>query len=346
MTSAEILSELRAARPVAREALRERIAALAATEPASRPSLLDRLRPRRLALVVLPVAGALALATAGAIGLERSSREPQLTAESGRALDGAAQAKAQRDAAAPPVSGTESAQGLATAPSPSTGRAQRYSAALTLEVADNDALSDATQRALETARSLGGYVVSVSFATEERGAATMTLRLPTEKVQDAIVRLSALGTIVAQQVQIDDLQETIDAYDERIAALRERIARLSARLTDGSLTDETRSVLRSRLDAARTELGQLRAARSQTAGEARFATVTLALRTPEGGAAASAPSRFDRALDEAVAVLTWEGIALLYVAIVAAPFAVVAAGLLVARRMARRRQDERLLAAS
>ena len=107
-------------------------------------------------------------------------------------------------------------------PGPTTGRAQRIGASLTIEVDDTDALSKATQEALQTTRSLGGYVVSVSYATGTDGTASLTLRVPTAKVQDAITRLSSLGTIVAQQVQIDDLQESIDALDKRISGLRER----------------------------------------------------------------------------------------------------------------------------
>ena len=64
------------------------------------------------------------------------------------------------------------------APGPVTGRAQRYSASLTLAVEDTDALSEATQRALAIARDLGGYVVAVRYATGDEGASSVTLRVP------------------------------------------------------------------------------------------------------------------------------------------------------------------------
>ena len=97
---------------------------------------------------------------------------------------------------------------------------------------DVDALSDATQKALQITRDLGGYVVSVSYATSETGVSSLTLKVPTANVQDAIVRLTGLGKIVSQQVQIDDLQGQVDELTKRETALREQIARLSARLAD------------------------------------------------------------------------------------------------------------------
>ena len=52
----------------------------------------------------------------------------------------------------------------------------------------------ATQRALQVTRSLGGYAVSVSYGSaEEAGTASLVLRVPTAKVQDAIARLSEPG---------------------------------------------------------------------------------------------------------------------------------------------------------
>ena len=95
-------------------------------------------------------------------------------------------------------------------------RAARHRDADASQVADTDALSTATQDALQITRSLGGYVVIVSVRRrhETTGPPSLTLRVPVgECVQDAIARLSALGTIVSQQVQIDDLQEALDALD-------------------------------------------------------------------------------------------------------------------------------------
>ena len=90
----------------------------------------------------------------------------------------------------------------------------------------------------------------------------------------------------------------------------------------------------------------LRASQAATAAEARNATVQLDLQTKQdsGGAVPSSGSRLDRALDKALAVLAWEGIVLLAVAIALAPLALAAAAVLATRRTRRRHEEDRLLA--
>jgi hypothetical protein len=68
--------------------------------------------------------------------------------------------------------------------------------------------------------------------------------------------------------------------------------------------------------------------------------------TPDSQGTVPVPSRLDRTLDEALNVLVWEGVVALAVAIVLAPFALVALAAWLGRRFYRRREDERLLAAS
>ncbi len=228
MNSADLTRELRATRPVAGDALRERVRAIAATQPKRRPSPFARFSPRRLVLVAVPAAAVIVAAVAGVTALV-DSEQGQRLADTPLASESATVAQ---DSALAPVekAAAGGAAATTTAPAPAQDRAQRYSAQLTIAVKDNDALSKATQSALATARRLGGYVVSVQYATAETGAASMTLRVPTARVQDALVSLSGLGTIEAQQVQIDDLQGQVDELGKREAALRERIARLSARI--------------------------------------------------------------------------------------------------------------------
>jgi hypothetical protein len=237
------------------------------------------------------------------------------------------------------------AQGSAVSPSPD--RAQRVSATLTVEVRDPEAVSRAAQDALDLTRRLGGYVVSSSVATGEEGSAALTVRVPVAKVQEAITQLSGLGRIVSQQVTIDDLQEELDALARRQASLRAQIARITARLETESLDAETRAVLEARRTRLQAELRQVRRGVASTSAEARMATIQLSVVTPEAlGAVPPPPSRLDRTLDEALDVLLWEGVVALAVAIVVAPFALVALAAWLGRRLYRRREDERLLAAS
>jgi hypothetical protein len=350
MTSAELISELRAARPVAGDALRERVEELAAREPERRRSPFAAFSFRRFGAFALPATAAVALAAAGAIGLSRSGDSGRIAVDAGETV--------VREAAPTNTSPWSAAQdkalgklgaGTAAAPAvgPVPGRPQRFSAQLTLEVADSDALSAATQRALQITRSLGGYAVSVSYGSaEDAGTAALVVRVPTEKVQEAITRLSSLGTIAGEQVQIDDLGDQLQSLEQRERSLREQIARLTARLEDEQLTDEQRAVLEARRAAAQRQLAAVRQEQAGVRREASLATLSLALRTEEGAAAPAPGSRIDRTLDEALNVLAWEGIALLFVAVVVAPFALLGAAAVVGARIRRRREEERLLAAS
>jgi hypothetical protein len=345
MTVNEIVDELRGSRPRAGEALRLQVLTAATTPRPAPLSVVERLRRRRLALA-LPAAAGLAVAAAVAVGVTRPSPAP-VAAE---AI--ASKAAAERSAASPPAGAAtfagpaqDAATAQATAPGPTAGRAQRFSATLTLGVDDTDALSAATQQALAIARDLGGYVVSVQYATGSSGAASLTLRVPSGQAATAVTRLSDLGTILAQNVLIDDLQESLDALDRQVERLRAQIAALTAAI-DRAPTPAQRARLVERRAQAQAQLQALRTNRAATAEAARNATIQLELRTDESSTAPAPGSRLDRALDKAVAVLAWEAVVVLAMLVAAAPLALVALGVWLTRRTRRRREEERLLAAS
>ena len=343
----EIVDELRATRPRASEALRLQVLSAAARPPVAAPSLSERLRIRRRVALAVPAAAGLAVAAAVAIGVSRpvpAVREAGADASS--TLRSSLPPTASVEAGPPAASDAQAGRARTAPPGTLAGRAQRYVASLTLAVEDTDALSDATKQALAIARDLGGFVGSVQYATGEGGAASVTLRVPSARAGDAVTRLSALGTIVAQNVQLDDLQETLDGLATGIGQLRTRIARLSARLATESLDPPTRARLQEERAQAQAQLRELRATRAATSAEARLATIQVELRTDEAGSGGTASSRLERALDKALAVLAWEGIVLLAAAIALAPLALVAAAVWATRRTRRRREEDRLLAAS
>jgi hypothetical protein len=350
MTSAELITTLQAARPVATDALRDRVRAIAATAPVQRPSpfaRLSRISLRRFALVAVPATAVVLLGTAGVVGLLDSGSAPQVESSAARqsleknalAPNGGVTTAPQLKAGAPPAAAD------ATTPAPTTGRAQRYSAQLTLAVKDVDGLSDATQKALQITRDLGGYVVSVSYATSDAGVSSLRLKVPTANVQDALVRLTGLGKIVSQQVQIDDLQGQVDELTKRETALRGQIARLSARLTATDLDAETRATLEARRDAARAELARVRTTRAQVNGEARYATIQLTLQTPQSAVVPATASRWDDAVDRGVGILAVEAMVVLYALVIVGPLALLGLLAWLGRRGLRRRQNEQLLSA-
>jgi hypothetical protein len=126
--------------------------------------------------------------------------------------------------------------------------------------------------------------------------------------------------------------------------VRGQIARITARLETATLDAETRAVLEARVQNLRTELRQLRRGIASMNAEARMSTIQLSVVTEGSLGVAPVPSRFDRTLDEALNVLAWEGVIVLGLLIVAAPFAIVALAAWLGRRFYRRREDERLLA--
>lgn len=336
-SSPELIHELRASRPSAPAELRARVREIAADRPAQRSWSL-RLPVRRGLLVAVPAAAALAFASAGVLGLARSDG---LQETSGVARQQAEKSTAESADPSLPLAGTATDQAAA----PPGERAQRVSATLTVEVADSDAVSSAAQDALDLTRTLGGYVVSSAVATGDQGSATITVRVPVGKVQDAITGLSGLGRIVSQQVAISDLQETLDELERQEARTRSQIARIVARLSTESLDAQTEAVLRARLQTLRGELSGLRTGIRSTEAEAAMSTIQLAIVTPGALGAVAPPSRIDRAIDEALNILAWEAVVALGVLIVLAPFAIVGLAAWLGRRLYRRHEDERLLAA-
>ena len=343
MTVNEIVDELRATRPRASDALRLQVLTLASRPAPPARTLLGRTRVRRRLALLVPAAAALAVASAVVVGLTRSGPHGQLAPTTPEAAQRSAGATAGRLTG--PPSASDAATPQKAAPGPVAGRAQRYSAALSLQVDDTTALSEATQQALAIVRDLGGFVVSVHYATGEDGSASLTLEVPSARAGDAVTRLSDLGTILAQDVQIDDLQESLDTLDRRLGQVRARIVALTAAIDRASGAAVRARLTRQRAQA-RAELRDLRGTRSATAAEARDARIQLDLRTAGNASVPASGSRLDRALDKALAVLAWEAVVVLAIVVAAAPLALLAGAVWATRRTRRRREEERLLATS
>ena len=344
MTSPDLIHELTATRPVAPTALRARVREMAAREAAPQASFRPKLRlpVRRIALVAVPAAAAVAIASSAVLGLARSDNDVAALRESqAESLESLGKDTPQ---AAPDTLLGAADQNLGSTVRPTLDRAQRVSATLTVEVRDSDGVSRAAQKALDLTESLGGHVVSANVATGDQGSAALVVRVPVDKVQEAIVQLSALGRIASQQVSIDDLQENLDRLAKRERSVRAQIAVLSARLESDSLDATTRARLESRRRTLQQELRGLRRDTAATNAEARMATVQLTVVTPGVLTAVPVPSRLDRTLDEALNVLVWEGVIALAIAIVAAPFALLISATWLGRRLHRRREEDRLLA--
>jgi hypothetical protein len=329
--SPDLVTALRVDTPAAPDVLCDRIAAITATSPPPR-----RFTTRRILGFAAPAVAALSLVVAMAVGLNTAIQPAPSVEESPSA---AAQRLPQESNPPTNFAPLDEPQtksrtlapntDAAKAPAPSQRRAQDYRASLTLLVEGTGDLSQTTQRALRSARRLGGYLVSVNYATPEagEGTAAVRLRIPVSRVQAAIVQFSGLGQILSQNTQIADLQQGLDELTRRIRDLERRAA-------------QARGLERDQLLA---QLAALRAQRVQINRQAAFATVDLNLTTHEPTKPEAAPGRFDRALDDAVGILLAELAIAAYVLIVASPLIILLIAGFFGARAYRHHADQRLL---
>jgi hypothetical protein len=338
----EIVNELREKAPPAPEGLRERIGATARSESARTVGGRWNLGLRRgLALaaactVAVGVGAALVNGLTGSgepgqreVSKELSTSGGARTPKAGRAWTGAEALDA--------VGGPRG-----TALPPARRRLQDYDARMRLRVKDAAALDRATKRAMRDTRSLGGFVASIDFGTrpEEQGDASLVLRVPVARVQDAVARYTELGTIVSQQVKINDLQPQADRLTQRATELRRRIAELVAKSRKNGLTVDERI----QLENARRDLQSVTGHRSRLVREASYATVTLELTTDKAAEKREEPGAFPTFWDDASKILGTELVGLLYALVVAGPFVLLAILALIAERSRRRRANDSLLA--
>jgi Domain of unknown function (DUF4349) len=348
---ARVIYELQAVRTPAPETLRSRIDALAAAESGRRPSLLERLSIRRAVLVLAPAVLLVAISAAAVQGIVSATSDPDseipfadpgaFTAQPEPAEDAAGNRSAAE--AAPPAPVTQSLRSAAVPTA--TGRTQDYRAALRVRVDDAEALSAKTQEALRLTRRYGGYVVATRFRNPrpDEGDATLDLRIPIGRVQDALLAFSQLGAIVSQDVTIRDLQGEVDRHTRDIRRLRDRMATIRAALLDPDLPTVERARLVAELAQARTRVTSLEQQRRVLVREGRFAKITLALTTQQPAAKKDEAGRIERAFDDAASVLGKEIAFGLYALIVAAPFLLLAALGIAGARAGRRRANQRLL---
>ena len=317
--------------PAAPDRLRERVAQIAAVPP---PSPRPVIALRRFVLVGAAAVAAASVVAALAVGIKTAAvSEPPSAARSSvpTALP-APKVEYGPAHAVPLLPARQRAPDLrapAPAPGPSQTRAQDVAATLTVLVDGTDDLSATTQRALRATRRLGGYVVNVQYGTPEptEGTATLRVRIPVSRVQTAIVQFSDLGRILAQQVQISDLQQPLDDLTRQIR----RLERLAVNAQGAELA------------RIKQQIAALRRQRTEINRRAAFATVGLGLTTHEPEKAAVPPGRLERAIDDATGVLAAELAVGAYALIVAAPLLLLLAAAFAASRAYRRFADQRLL---
>jgi hypothetical protein len=273
-----LLAELRETRPIAPAELREHIRAIAADAAPPR----QYVTWRRLFVVAIPLAAAIAGAAILLPAGSRTASPPPVEGQPYAATTTTAQAPAlhppavERKASVPANFATVGASGATTdtagVPGPSPNRIQRITTSLELRVPNTQAVSDGTKRAVAIAHALGGYPSSLNVQAAARtGYADITLRIPKQNVQRAVARLSALGTIVGENVAIKDITVQVDATARKIVRLQTRLAYWQAQ----PASDEAAA----HVAALTAQIAKLKRGRAATTHTASFATVNLELTT-------------------------------------------------------------------
>lgn len=244
MSQRDVLTELRTAHVVAPAELRARVRLIAADAPQPRRSR------RRFALVLVPV-----VAAAVAAGVFFSTRPEH---------------RAQRELVVHGAAAQTGSIRSASVPAPSAKRIQRYSASLDLQVEN---VQKTVTEALRIATSLAGFPSSVHIHTSKtQGDAELLLRVPRKHVQAAVARISRLGKVTSEQVDIQDLQAGLNTTGRTIARLQRQLKALRAQ----TQTDATKR----EIAALTARVVALQRAQANTIRAAHFATVQVSLSTP------------------------------------------------------------------
>jgi Domain of unknown function (DUF4349) len=328
MSQRDLVAELRAARTEAPPQVRARVQLIVAADTTPREH--RTLTWRRALVIALPVAAAVA----ATIVFTRPSHEPQVVPVERAAVDhgsSAGGATVQKSLATPALTLTAPAP----SPAPSTTRVQRYGAYLALRVATPNGVSTGVKQALRITKSLGGYAGSVNASTSRKsGSADLTLKIPRSHVQEAIARLSAIGMITDEQVDVQDLQAGVNATGRTIARLQRSLAALRTEPQSDSNTARIAALVRRIAGLQRADAATIRAA--------RYATISLHL-----GTAAPVPGKPHHGpLHGLVVAFRWLGVGAVYALALGAPFVLVVWLAWIAARTLRRRREDALLSQS
>lgn len=347
----ELVGELRALPTAAPEHVREHVRALGEPPQAARFWQRFAFFPWRRSLLVLAPVCVLGLVTAAVIhGVLNSGSKPQAVAT----VHGEAAQSGARERLNPsedePVFGALTPQTLAPVlPTPSPGRLQDYEATMAVRVDDLDTLTERTNEAIRVARSYGGYVASLEQSTSagRPGQADLLLRIPVTHVEDALMRLAGLGTVIDRHLSIRDLEQVVQQQRARILRLKLFIARATERLK-GSLPADVRLRLELQVEAARSDLSRLTRSNKATLREASLSRIALTLTTQKaiGATKKGGTGRVERAARDAADFLAAAGAVVLFLLIVLSPLIVLGVAAFWGTRAYRRREERRLLASA
>jgi len=333
------------------------------------------LRKRRRLLVLLPAAGTLAAAlvalvvvlgnrttdtdtvaidTSGA-GAQRESASPAASGGSEADSAGPQAAQAPRSPVPPAASGaTSTVDRAAAAPAPTapnpqsvapTNRARRVqrSADLTLSVPMGK-LSSASDGVIRTVDRFGGIVASSAIGSDDNtGEASFDLRIPTDRLDDALAALSKLGHVAERRQNLVDITGSFTSTQDRLSdarAERRGLLRALGRASTQARIDS----LRARLRTVRSQIARLNGDLAALRQRADLSTVSVTVRgdgskSGDEDGAGGGWSTGDAARDALRVLEVMAGVTLIALAI-SAPLALLAGLVALGVRSGRRRRRE------
>jgi len=216
-------------------------------------------------VLVLLIALALAACGAGAASMFQNVGDDL-------AADEAAQNPAPSTAGEPQAF----APGASSPPVPFAALADRQIIKTGEVIVEVDNVAAALGRVRALTGQLGGYVGGSQAGTLE-DSATLTLRIPADRFEDALAQLHELeGKVVSESTREEDVTSAIVDLEARIANLEASELQYRALVERAQAIDDILAV-QTRLDSVRGEIEQLSAQHEQLSGLAGMSTLTVTL---------------------------------------------------------------------
>ncbi len=227
------------------------------------------------------------------------------------------------------------------APGEAGGRLQQLGASLTLS-AGGEGVQRIADRVGRATVAAGGFVQSARVQTQygSPGEASMTLVLPSDKLQGTLARLERIAAVRAESQSLQDITSEYHAAGARLSAARAERAALLRALAKATTTAAVES-LHARLAEASREISaaeRRQASVSHRASQAQV-EVTVLGQVHHGGGG----STLGRGLHDAGKVLTVSLAVLVVAAAVLVPLGLLLAVAMVGGRWWRRQRRERVL---
>jgi hypothetical protein len=203
------------------------------------------------------------------------------------------------------------------------------------------ALADGVNR---VAARNGGFVLGSELDTGEGGSTgSYELRIPSNRLQNALRGLAGLGTVSSQSQSGQDVTRDFVTAADRLESARAERRSLLRRLEEAD-TDAQTEAIRVRLDLVAGEINGLRAQLRDLRLRTDYAIVSVDLIGEEGDSGAGGPGgAFDDAVGDAADLLLGFAGVLIRVLAIAVPLGLVAgSGWLVTGAARRRRRDSAL----